>query len=96
MELPDLILFESFFVLTSVYGVPAKEAASKLDDLICFKGIHAQNLPVLKQTLRLIQSSRLSLADAYLLALSKEKGIHSIYSYDRDFSRHGLKALEIS
>ena len=96
VELPELIVFETFFVLTSVYGIPAKEAASKLDTLICFRGIHIQSLSVLRQCLRLIQAHHLSLVDAYLVALAKEKSIHSIYSYDADFLKQGLKSLEIA
>ena len=39
VEMCELVLFESFFVLTKLYQVPQNEAAEKLSDIVSFTGI---------------------------------------------------------
>ncbi len=95
VELTDLVLFESFFVLTRVYEIPLVEASETLSKLIQFKGINLPSKKTILSCFQIIQEKRIDLVDAYLMASSKEKGIKGIYSFDKDFAKSGLKLLEI-
>lgn len=95
VELPDLVIFEAYFVLIRIYKVPREEAAEKLLDLLSFKGIVTRDKKFILLCLKMLKSRKVGLIDAYLLALSEERGIDSVYSYDSDLEKHGLKLLEI-
>jgi predicted nucleic-acid-binding protein len=95
IELTELVLFESFFVLTRLYKVPSKKAANILTKLVQFKGINLPNKKLITTCLTLIQETNIDLVDAYLISLSKEKGIKGIYSFDKDMVKCRLKKLEI-
>lgn len=95
VELPELVVFETFFVLTKLYQVPPKEAATKLKTLVSFKGILMHDKYLIESCLEILRSKPISLVDAYLLATSQKKGISSVYSYDSDLAKQGLRLLEI-
>jgi len=95
VELTELVLFESFFVLTRVYEIPAAEASETLSKLIQFKGINLPSKKTMLSCFQIIQDKRIDLVDAYLMASSREKGIKGIYSFDKDLEKSGLKLLEI-
>jgi len=95
IELCELVLFEAFFVLTNLYEVPQKETADKLSGIVSFKGVMMSDKPLILSCLKILQTERIDLVDAYLLAFSKKKNIKRIYSFDRDLSKRGLDALDI-
>ena len=91
----ELVLFEAFFVLTKLYKVPHKEAADKLSGIVSYKGISMLDKPLVLSCLKILQTERIDLVDAYLLAIAKKKNIKQIYSFDRDLPERGLAALDI-
>ena len=95
VELPDLVLFEAFYVLTKTYKVSREEAADKLQDLVSLKGILMRDKPFIVLCLQKLQSKNIGLVDAFLLSTAEKRGIREIYSYDTDLSRHGLKLTTI-
>ena len=95
VELTELVLLESFFVLTRLYEIPTVETSEALSKLIQFKGINLPSKKTMLSCFQIIQDKRIDLVDAYLMASSKEKGIKSIYSFDKDLAKTGLKLLEI-
>ena len=95
VELPDLVLFEAFYVLTKTYKGSREEVSEKLHDLVSFKGIVMRDKSFVTLCLKMLQSKNIGLVDAYLLATSEKKGVHEIYSYDTDLSKHGLKLIKI-
>jgi len=95
IELCELVLFEAFFVLTKLYEVPQEAAADKLSGIVSFKGVIMPDKPLILSCLEILQTERIDLVDAYLLAFSKKKNMKSIYSFDRDLSKRGLNALDI-
>ncbi len=95
IRLCELVLFEAFFVLTKLYEVPQEEAADKLSGIVSFKGVIMPDKPLILSCLEILQTERIDLVDAYLLAFSKKKNMKSIYSFDRDLSKRGLNALDI-
>ncbi len=95
VALCELVLFEAFFVLTKFYRVPQNEAAEKLSDIVSFMGIIMHDKPLILSCFEILQTEKIDLVDAYLLALSKKKNLKGIYSFDRDLSKRGLKAMAI-
>ncbi len=95
VELPDLVVFEVFFVLTNIYKIPQVDAAQKLSDLIAFRGFLMQNKPLMTSCLQKLQKEKIDLVDAYLLSLAKQKGILAVYSFDKDLSKHGLQLADV-
>lgn len=95
IELTELVLFESFFVLTRLYKIPSKEVSKILSKLISFKGINLPNKKLMISCLKILQEKSIDLVDAYLIAYSKEKGIKGIYSFDKDLVKNGLNLLEV-
>ena len=95
VNLPSLVLFQSYFVLTSYYDVPRPEAAEKLEALLAFKGILIAERNVVRDCLRLLQERSLDLVDAYLVAYSRAQGLKGVYSFDKDLESCGLKLLTI-
>ena len=95
IELCELVLFEAFFVLTKLYGVPQKETADKLSGIVTYKGINMPDKPLILSCLKILQTESIDLVDAYLLAVSKKKNINQIYSFDSDLSKRGLAALSV-
>ena len=95
VHLSDLVLFQTYFVLTSFYKVPHREAAEKLKYLIQFSGIRMNEKPVVVACLEILQQRKLDLVDAYLLAWTEQNGIDSAYSFDSDLSKNGLHLLPI-
>ena len=95
VELPEIVLFETFFVLTKVYRVPTAEASSSLAQLIDFRGIVMIDKVTMKLCLSRIIHDNVSLVDAYLMALSERNAMKSIYSYDSDLRKRGLALAPI-
>lgn len=95
VQLPELVLFEAFFVLTSFYEIPSPQAAETLDQLVSLKGVTMQDKGLMRSCLTLLKSKNIDLVDAYILALSRRKNINTVYSYDKDLEKNGLELLTI-
>jgi predicted nucleic acid-binding protein len=93
--LPEIVLFQSYFVLTSYYNVPNAEAASQLAKIIKFKGVEIQEKTVVLDCLELLQNEKADIVDAWLIAYSRAKKIKAIYSFDKGFNKHGLHLLDV-
>lgn len=95
VQLPELVLFEAFFVLTRFYKVPVIKAAQTLELIVALKGISMQDKTLMRSCLTLLQNKKIDLVDAYILALSRQKNIKTVYSFDADLKKNGLELLEI-
>ncbi len=93
--LPDLVLFQTYFVLTSFYEVPRPEAADKLRRIVDFPGIRMLEKTVAVNCFRKLQKQNLDIVDAYLLAWSESRGVDGVYSFDSDLEKNGLELLRI-
>lgn len=93
--LPDLVLFQSYFVLTSFYEVPRFEVADKLRRIVEFPGILMTEKNIIVACLRRLQSQNLDVVDCYLLAWTECRGINCVYSFDSDLGKNGLELLKI-
>ncbi len=95
VHLSALVLFQTFFVLTSYYEVPTAEAAEKLEDLLSFKGISIPEKAVIRNCLCLLQKQNLDLVDAYIVEYSRARGHKGVYSFDGDLRTCGLQLLPV-
>jgi predicted nucleic acid-binding protein len=43
----------------------------------------------------LLKKKKIDLVDAYILALSSQKGIKTVYSFDNDLKKNGLDLLTV-
>lgn len=94
-QLAELVLFECFFVLTRIYDIPQKQAASILQKLISMKGFILPDKKRMQNCFELLTHKTIDLVDAYLVTASNEKGLEGVFSWDKDLSKTGLKLLEI-
>ena len=95
VHLPALVLFQTFFVLTSYYEVPAAVAAEKLDGLLSFRGISIPERAIIRNCPRLLQERNIDLTDAYLVAHSRARGHNGVYPFDADLRACGLELLPV-
>lgn len=93
--LPDIVLFQAYFVLTSYYGVPLQEAASQLFKIVKFKGIVNQKKDIILDCLDILQHTKTDIVDAWIIAYSKIKKVTGVYSFDKGFTLHGLELSKI-
>ena len=94
--IPDLIIFQCYFVLTSYYQVPVDQVSDKLEKLVLFRGILMQDKKVICRCFQILQSDPIDIVDAYILAFSEENKLSSVYSFDSDLKKRGMKLLKVS
>ena len=95
VELPELVVFETYFVLTRHYGIPSKITSEKLVEIISLSGIEMLNKPLILSCLETLKEKNVDLADAYIAAMCKQRGHSGVYSFDNDMKKLGLTLLEI-
>ena len=93
--LPELVLFQAYFVLTSYYRVPRAEAAGKLRALLTFRGITMSEKDIVCSCLERLETNNLDLVDAYLLAWAESKGVPGVYSFDADLASDTCDILPV-
>lgn len=92
--LPDLVIFEVFFVLTSYYEIDQKTVAVKLTELIMLSGIEMSDKILMISCFEILKQKKVDLVDAYICSLAKKRGDDKVYSFDKDIKKLGLE-LEI-
>ncbi len=93
--LTPLVLFQSYFVLTSYYEVPSAEAAAKLRDLLAFRGLRVPEKPVLRTCLDTLAERPVDLVDAYLTALCSSRQLRGVHSFDQSLRKLGVELLPV-
>ncbi len=90
VELKLIVLFQTLFVLRSVYKVPKISVSEALLSLIEFKGIRIKEKKIVKKMLYLWGESNLEIVDCYLVACLEANKQTILYSYDKDFDKFGI------
>lgn len=93
--LTPLVLFQTYYVLTSFYEVPRSRAAVTLRKILSFRGLTIPEKPVLRRCLETLESRSVDLVDAYLAALCASRGTTGVYSFDRSLTKLGLELLPV-
>lgn len=83
--LPDLVIAEIIWVLSSYYELDKDSIINKIRALIHVKTIDC-NKTLLDQSLAIWEKYNISFVDAYLISVAKLKGLN-IYSYDLKFDK---------
>lgn len=83
--LPDLVIAEIIWVLSSYYELDKDSIINKIRALIHVKTIDC-NKTLLDQSLANWEKYNISFVDAYLISVAKLKGLN-IYSYDLKFDK---------
>ena len=95
VHLPELVLFQTYFVLTSYYGVPSPEAAEKLATLLMLPGIKMHHKEIVSDCLKRLQQKKQDIVDAYLLAWAENKGLPGVYSFDKGIATETVDVLPV-
>ena len=90
VRLLDTVVFESVYVLESVYAVPRSEVARVMTRILAENGTILPGKEAFAEVFDLwVSTRRLSFADAYHLVMTKRLGLDRIISFDR-----GLRGVE--
>ncbi len=94
LELKLIVLFQTIFVLKSVYHIPKKQIADSLLDFLKYKGISVKEKKTIFRALELWREKNIEIVDCYLLACIKKDPQNILYSYDRDFDKFNINRKE--
>lgn len=94
VELKLIVLFQTIFVLKSVYRVPKKKIADSLMGLLKYKGIAAKEKKTIFRALELWREKNIEIVDCYLIACIEKDPQNILYSYDRDFDKFNINRME--
>ncbi len=92
----DVVIAETAYVLTSVYGVPRERAVDALVDLLRKANIDTFRLDkgfVLDALLLCRPSGRVSVADALVWAAARSQPDTAVYTLDQRFPEAGVAVL---
>lgn len=81
---PSAVLAECAYVLTRIYKVPRADAASKLLELLDYRGVSSE--PEARQALELYRDHNADFVDALVVAIARERGF-KVFSADRDLEK---------
>jgi predicted nucleic acid-binding protein len=93
LTVTDVVIAETAFVLSSVYGVRRAAVVDSLVDLLQKRNVAILNLdkgPVLQALLLCRPSNRVSFADAMIWAAALSARAEVVYSFDERFPREGV------
>jgi predicted nucleic acid-binding protein len=94
LELTDVVIVETAYVLSTVYGIPREAVVDSLIALVQKKNVSLYALEkqrALEALLLCRPSGRVSFADAFIWAAAKEDGAEAIYSFDERFPDEGIE-----
>lgn len=90
-----LVIFEVVFVLQNSHNLKREDITQKLLPILSLENVIFEQKQLLALVFEYYVSKKISLADAYHVALMNKKKIVEIYSFDRDFDKFPkVKRLE--
>lgn len=96
LRLTDVVIVETAYVLSTVYGIPREDVVDSLMALIQKKNVTIFALDkqhALEALLLCRPSGRVSFADAFIWAAAKSDGAEAIYSFDERFPAQDIEVL---
>jgi predicted nucleic-acid-binding protein len=72
--LAESVLAECIFILTKFYKVPREEAATRLGELLDYKGFTGSHLTTLKEALAIYAAHKIDFVDAVVLTIARRNG----------------------
>jgi predicted nucleic acid-binding protein len=95
LDVSPVIVAETFYTLTSFYGVDRKAAAGKLALLLRQHGVRVREEAQVLLALGLLQTANVGFADAYLAAGAEAEKV-AVASFDKDFEKLKVDRFEPS
>jgi predicted nucleic acid-binding protein len=83
--LPEIVLADIVWTLTSHYRWPREQTRHFLDQLLALRGVRAPHASHLRQALALFAERAIDFSDALIAAEMRAVGRPIIYSFDQDF-----------
>lgn len=95
LELDDIVLAETVWVLRSFYGQPVIDIARTLQQFLSHAAIQVDDEAILIEALSLFAEHNVDFADALLAARMRRRGTTDVISFDRHFDRlPGVRRIE--
>jgi predicted nucleic-acid-binding protein len=88
----NVVVAEVAWVLRSGYGADAATIAEALNSLVLADGIIVDEQDIVLSALRLLESTRVDYADAFIAASARARG-EAVASFDADFKRLGVEVV---
>lgn len=83
----QLVVAEVVWVLESFYKYPADRVADAILQILNVDALHVEHKELLMESVGLYKLKNVDFIDACNAIFMLEKGIRTVYSYDRDFDR---------
>lgn len=87
LDLADVVVAETIYVLQSVYRAPCDRIAESIRSVLGFSSIVVDDRQRLVRAVDVYEQARLDFADAYLVAVAEDSGGRVIASFDRSLDR---------
>lgn len=84
--LSEGVLVECVYVLLKVYRVPRQQVADSLGDLLNYRGIMADDVGMLGESLRVFSASNVDIVDAIVHVTARHRG-WTVFSFDNDLGK---------
>ncbi|MBI2431023.1 MAG: PIN domain-containing protein [Candidatus Levybacteria bacterium] len=95
IQTSTIVIFETVYVLRSIYHVPKPKIRELVGNLIRLRGLHLPGKYLCLDVLDLFVERNISFADAYNALYMRAQEIPEIYSWDTDFDKlEGITRIE--
>lgn len=82
---PDLVVAELAYVLTSVYRLSNDDAGERITELLSLPGVEVADSDLLRDVVSIWRLGHLDFTDAYLAGLARATKDIGLLSFDKDF-----------
>ena len=86
VEILDVVLMESLFVLTKFYKLPKAEVVTDLKAMLAMEGVMNSDKLILFETLSLFADKNIDFVDALICSKAKLQGYEAL-SFDKDVNK---------
>ena len=94
LHVNHLSFAEIAYALRSQYGLPRASIAERLQDLLDVRGIKVPDKPLIASAIELYADRSTDFGDAYFVADMRKRRLRSIYAYDSDYDKLGVRRIE--
>lgn len=80
---PSIVIAELVWVLESFYHIPESDIAGMIAAIMDTPGVEVTEKHLIKASLARYRASNIDFIDAWIIQYAKERGIGTIYTFDR-------------
>lgn len=92
--IPSIVIAELVWVLESNYEMDAVEISELIEAILNTPGIDVTDKTIINSSIRLYKNKNIDLIDAWIIEFAKDRGIKTIYTFDKKHFRN-IEGLEI-